>query len=542
MDRFDLFSGAFRMVCANAYARFVADLTAPRQAQDRLLAELVHGIGGTEYGRHHRLARHDGYEAFARKLPIVDYDEIRPWIQRQRHSRHSVICPGGAAFYERTSGSSGASKDIPYTQGLQGSFVRMFLLWAYDCLSHGPQLRSASTFISVSPNVSPQPPSDTGIRVGLQDDTDYLPALLRWLFGRFLVLPRGLRQITDAVTFKRILAAHLLGAPALEVVSVWNPSYFSSLLEFIESNRELVAADLRAGKIEAGSQVFELSKAGIGSRRRARLLEGAALDFVELWPQLKLLTCWTDGNAALVLEPLRRRLPHAVVQGKGLVATEAPMTIPLWLAQAPVPLLTEVFFEFVGDDGGVYRLHELEAGGRYDLVISQRGGLARYRIGDRVEVAGRFRATPTLRFVGRSRQVSDLVGEKLNENFVRDALGRHALLAQARWMLLPSVTQDRARYVCLFEGPQPTAGLAGTIDEMLQHAHHYRLARHLGQLQPVALERHERLDDAYLAWSSAQGRKWGNVKPCVLIPDVEHARSFLQYLQATAWRSDGSSS
>lgn len=541
---FELFSRAYRAAYAGAYGRFVAGLAVPRQAQDLLLADIMQSLPGTEYGRHHGLASRDRYEEFAHKLPIVDYERVSPWIQRQIASRRAVISPGGAAFYERTSGSSGASKSIPYTRALQRSFVRMFLLWAYDCLAHGPRLRSGRTFLSVSPNLPAATPRDREVQPTLQDDTEYLPLPLRWLFGRYLVLPRGLRRVNDPHLFRRVLAASLLSEPALEVLSIWNPSYLSSLLQFIEDNRSLVAGDLRAGSIAAGASCFRLPDATAAHRRCcADTLEAAAPDFSALWPELKLLSCWTDASAALVLDPLRRRLPHVLVQGKGLVATEAPMTLPLWQAGAPVPLLMDVFFEFAGDDGKVLRLHEIEEGRCYDLIITQRGGLARYRIGDRVEVAGRFRATPTLRFVGRSQEVSDLVGEKLNESFVRDALNGHAsLLGRACWMLLPKVARGHAGYVCLYDGPQPPGELAKAIDERLQEAHHYRLARQLGQLAPLSVQRHKRLDDAYLAWSVSQGRRWGNVKPCALLSGVERAESFLRYLQTRPEAARGSGS
>ena len=40
-----------------------------------------------------------------------------------------------------------------------------------------------------------------------------------------------------------------------------------------------------------------------------------------------------------------------MVQGKGLLVTEAPMTIPLISAQGCVPVLDEVFFEFEDESG-----------------------------------------------------------------------------------------------------------------------------------------------------------------------------------------------
>jgi hypothetical protein len=539
---FQIFSHAYRAAYAGAYRRFVESLAAPRRAQDRLLAGIVRDLAGTEYGRQHDLAGHDRYEAFASKLPIVEYGQLSPWIERQIASGRPVISPGGATFYERTSGSSGASKPIPYTRTLQRSFVHMFLLWVYDCLAHGPRLRSGRTFLSVSPCLAPRTPAAGKARATPQDDTEFLPVPLRWLFGRYLVVPPGLSRIADPNIFRRALAASLLSEPALEVLSVWNPSYLSSLLQFIEQNRGLVARDLRAGQVAGDAFRFRLPDAAASYRMSiAERLEAAAPDFQALWPQLKLLSCWTDASAALVLEPLRRRLPHVPVQGKGLVSTESPITVPLWQASAPVPLVTDVFLEFAGDDGSVRRLHEIETGGRYDLIITQRSGLARYRIGDRVEVVGRFRSVPTLRFVGRSAEVSDLVGEKLNEGFVRRALGRDSALYQVRWILLPTITHGQAGYLCLYDGPQSPGALAQAIDERLQAAHHYRLARQLGQLEPLRAQRQARLDDAYLAWGESQGRTWGNVKPCALLSSVERAESFLGYLRAVPEAAHGSS-
>ena len=534
------FSNLFRRAYARPYRRFRTSLSFPQQTQEQLLAELLSGMRETEYGKHYGMAQADRYEEFAAKLPIVTYEDISPWIQRQRTSTRRIICPEPIAFYERTSGSSGRSKLVPYTQGLRNSFVRMFLLWVYDILSNGPSLHSGSTFLSVSPKLRPQAPYEDDLDAGLNDDTEYLPRALRWLVGRYLVAPLDLRAISDAVIFRRVLAAYLLDEPGLEVVSVWNPSYLTSLLDFIDGHRDLIAEDLRSGKINAGGRLFRLSS-GTAARRREIVdwLRAGGRDFGGVWPEMKLLSCWTDGNAALMLDTLRLRLPRVTVQGKGLIATEGPMTIPLWESSAPVPLLSEIFFEFIDATGRVVRLHELELGARYDIVMSQRGGMMRYRIGDRVEVAGLVGATPALRFVGRSQNVSDLVGEKLNETFVRDALREIGALASGRWMLLPTSTSAAPHYVCLYDGPRPSIDLDLVIDQHLQESHQYHLARQLGQLGPVEVRHCARLDETFLAWNASEGRKLGNVKPCILLSGAQRAASFLQHLSAVRNRESG---
>src|SRR5262249_7148496 len=127
-------------------------------------------------------------------------------------------------------------------------------------------------------------------------------------------------------------------------------------------------------------------------------------------------------------------------QGKGLLATEAPLTLPLIEAKGYVPMLTEVFFEFFDASGNVRLLHELEPGREYEVIVTQQGGLYRYRIGDRVCATHLYKETMCMEFTGRSNRVCDLVGEKLNENFVRDCLAKVSSTTSFQ-MLLPVLSK-----------------------------------------------------------------------------------------------------
>src|SRR2546422_11494220 len=75
------------------------------------------------------------------------------------------------------------------------------------------------------------------------------------------------------------------------------------------------------------------------------------------------------------VEALRHRFPGVLLQGKGLLATEAPITIPLINAPAPVPLVDEVLLELEDQAGRVHPLHEVDDGGVYGVIVTQRGGL-----------------------------------------------------------------------------------------------------------------------------------------------------------------------
>ncbi len=133
---------------------------------------------------------------------------------------------------------------------------------------------------------------------------------------------------------------------------------------------------------------------------QARLAALAAGDLPALWPHLQLVSVCNHAMGAAGAAELARLLPHTFHQGKGLLTTEAPLTIPLRASGGYVPLVNDILYELEADDGAVVPLHVAEVGREYALVISQAGGLVRYRIGDRVRVTHVWRAIPCMEYVG----------------------------------------------------------------------------------------------------------------------------------------------
>ena len=79
--------------------------------------------------------------------------------------------------------------------------------------------------------------------------------------------------------------------------------------------------------------------------------------------------------------------------------------------------------------GGTLLSHELSVGADYELVITNLGGLCRYRIGDVVKVVGFHKNGPLVEFQYRIGQLLNLRGEKLSEPQFERALSRALCLA-----------------------------------------------------------------------------------------------------------------
>ena len=459
---------AIRAYARPMMARYQAALNQPEAAQNRLLSRIVCGIASTEYGKAHGI---NSIERFKRRCPIVTYDELSPWIDKQRATEQRVIVPDKVRFYEKTSGSSGPQKYIPYTNALRNSFTRMFLLWSHNLLLHVPRIAQGKLYFSVSPNFDSERTTGQGVPVGLADDADYLGGLWRAALSPFLHSDPSFGKINDPAVFIRSLALFLLRCEQLSAVSVWNPSFMLVLLQWLEANRASVLAEL-------GPQL---------SPQRRAALQAAPINWPALWPRLALISCWTDANAAPLADKLKQHFPAVYVQGKGLLATEAAMTIPLVGVQGGAPLVEQTYFEFLTPAGELRTLAELKIGERYEIVISQQAGLCRYRMGDEVEVVDYYCNTPTLRFTGRNNRTSDLVGEKLNEAFVGQLIEQLPLETSGFRALL-AIRQPRDGYVLVLDkAPARAAELAEQLEQQLQQAYHYRQARALGQLQAASV-------------------------------------------------------
>ncbi len=523
--------GALKTYARPASGRFNKAADHPRRAQQTLVRQLVKRVSQTEYGRQHQIDGSEDLDLFRQRLPIVTYETLAPWIEKQKAQGGKVLVDEPVVHFEKTSGSSGPAKYIPYTASLKRSFEQMFLTWAYDVLAHGPTLRTGSIYFSVSPALCEETQTKQGIPIGMEDDADYLSPRLQSLLRPFFVADPRHKRLRRAADFKRALALTLISASDLEIISVWSPSFLTVCLDYIRDNTAALLADLQAGRVCLDGIDFEYPR--LSSARETALRRG---DWPALWPFLSLISCWSSSQAQSGAARLQAAFPNVLVQGKGLLATEAPMTIPFIGSEGFAPMVGDIFFEFEDAAGNLFLIDELCCGQEYELIISQPGGLSRYRLGDRIVVNGQYRNTPTFDFVGREASVCDLVGEKLNEQFVATCLQSQDLIG----VLLPAKQGDLAPHYTLLTNTTAKAAtsLAHAFDEALMASFHFRNARLLGQLAPTQVQHAANPEALLLDHFVAKGICLGDIKPRALLSDLEDAQAILAQVKFGAAGAD----
>lgn len=524
----------YRAAAAPAALRFARALRDPAAAQAAILARIVRENRDTVFGRAHGFGEIRDAAGFRARVPVRDFTGLEPWIRRACDGRADELTRAPVRFVEPSGGTSGLSKEIPYTAPLLAEFSAATLPWIADLLRSRPALRGGRAYWAVSPPARRRERTEGGVPVGMEHDSDYFPPVARALLDRSLGVPRAVSRIPDLAACRLVTLRALLAMPDLAMISVWSPSFLTLLAGALDDAWDDVLASMESGRLPtqlAPELRGELERAlparpDLARRLRRRFGQRAPEELGAVWPRLALVSCWTDGHARRALEGMRRRFPRVEVQGKGLLATEGVVSIPLFRADAPVAAVTSHYLEFLpdGDASTARGVHELEAGATYEVVLTTGGGLYRYRLQDRVRVEGRLEHTPTLRFVGRADRASDLAGEKLTPELVEHVLARAAAETGVHppFALLAPSWGEPPRYRLYAEGPAPHVGaLATAVERILLDAHHYGLCRALGQLgaiEGVAVVDGER---AYERVCTARGQRAGSIKPPALDAGTE---------------------
>jgi len=381
--------------------RFRRALRQPQETQARKLEGYVQRNAHTSFGKAHRFDSIRTYEEFSRRVPLSDYNSLEPWIIRIQNGENEVITSELVTHLVPTSGSTGARKLIPFTRELQREFNAAIAPWLVDLQRQFPGLLGGPAYWSITPATKATILEKSAVPIGFDSDTAYLGGTRQWLAKQVMAVPADLQNLDSFEAFRYRSLLHLLRCRELRLISVWHPSFLTLLLDALPVHWENLLSEIahtRGSLVGRPRCADELCAIGPGEPAK-------------LWPELRVISCWGDGNAETAIAQLETRFSEAFIQRKGLLATEAVVTIPFLGSQ--LLAVRSHFFEFMDDQGRIRLSHELRKGADYEVVITTGGGLWRYRLQDRVRVTGSLAKTPCLQFLGRSGNVSDRFGEKL---------------------------------------------------------------------------------------------------------------------------------
>ena len=499
-----------------AYWQFRHALSEPQVVQQRKLQACLERNARTAFGKTHGFDGIRSYDEFTRRVPLADYDSLEPWINRIRSGETNVLTHEHATHLVPTSGSTGARKLIPFTAGSQHEFNAAIGPWLVDLQRDSPGLLSGPAYWSVTPVLRNRTTEESAVPIGFDSDTAYLGGGRGRLAEAVMAVPPGVQRAESLEAFRHETLLHLLSCRELRLISVWHPSFLALLLDSLPAKWEELIATIAKGSANVTAAPRRATELRAANPRRPE----------SIWPGLRVISCWCEGAAEPGAADLQRRFPNVLLQPKGLIATEAVVTLP-FSGRYPLAINSH-FFEFIDDAGHVLPVEALREGDEYEVVVTTAGGLWRYRLGDRVCVTDWAEKTPSLRFLGRSGNVSDRFGEKLSEPFVAEALDKVFGCETPRFaMLAPDEDHAGCRYTLYVEG-MARPHWAESLDHELRRNPHYAYCRDIGQLLPVGLfVIAERGFEAFASRQAAQGTRLGDIKPAALCRTSGWSKTFL---------------
>jgi hypothetical protein len=489
---------------------FRKSLKNPLKTQQRILKTILRRNSKTIFGIRYSFNQISAIKVYQEEVPVTEYEDYLSYIGLIKDGEIKVLTREPVTRFCLSSGTSSSSKLIPFNSRLKREFQNAIAVWLNNIIRNYPSILSGRSFWIISP-IAEADYQESMVPIGFEDDSSYFGAVKKRLIRKVMAVPDEVSHLTDSENYYYALSWFLLKEKNLRLISVWNPLVLLNICrKIIRYNKELIA-DIEQGSMTFPEKIPEhlemvFKKYAAPRPREAIRLKQIFKDVDEnssiipfscnVWPKLTLISCWTDSWASGFISEIEKYFPGIPVQGKGLLATEAVITIPVKFKNIPaaynLPAINSHFLEFRSlDDQKISLIDQLAKGAKYEVIVTTGGGFYRYSLHDIVEVSGYYKNVPILKFLGKSDLVCDITGEKLNEIHVASVIERvereFGLKSSFRFVT-PQITNEIPVYVLMIENiDHPILmdfqnKITGRLDELLFENYHYKNSRKLLQL------------------------------------------------------------
>jgi hypothetical protein len=405
----------------------------PAAAQQRQLLGMVRRNQDTAFGRAHDFARIRSIKDYRARVQRNSYDELSPYIDRMLRGERNVLTADNPAMFATTSGTTGSAKYIPVTPSYVQEYSHGVHVHTYRMFADFHDVLEGRALVSSSSDVEGL--SEGGIPYGAISGyiTRTQPASVK----RFYVLPYDICRVKQVDAKYYLTLRHALVAD-VRLIATPNPSSLLLMADKMTAFADELIHDIRRGTVNPkyvpadapqrlhtgpAADSKRASELATILRREGRLLPR------DVWPNLRVISCWKGGTMPLYLRKLPDVFGDCAIRDLGYMASEGRGGTPLVNSGAAGVLnVTSHFFEFIpveqrdDPDPDVLTADQLESNREYYVFFTTSGGLYRYDINDVVRVVDFYRNTPVIQFVRKGQGMTSITGEKLAESQVTDAL------------------------------------------------------------------------------------------------------------------------
>ncbi|WP_158826673.1 GH3 auxin-responsive promoter family protein [Mucilaginibacter lacusdianchii] len=467
--------------------------------QQKTLLQLVQQAANTSFGQDHGFASIRTYDDFKRQVPIRDYEDLRPYIDRVTHGEADVLWPGKPAYLAKTSGTTSGVKYIPISKQSMPEHIkaaRNALLSYIHETGKSDFVDGQMIFLQGSPVLSEKAGVQTGRLSGIV--AHHVPAYLQKnrLPSYEVNCIEDWEQKVDAIVEETYKADMRL----ISGIPPWCQMYFDRL-----------SAKAGGKKIKDIFPNFKLFVYGGVNYEpyRTRIEEsiGFGIDTIETYPASEGFIAFQDSQ-----------------QDKGLL------------------LLVDsgIFYEFIPADEFYNEqptrlsLQDVELNKNYALIMNTNAGLWGYNIGDTVK----FTSLNPYKIVvtGRIKHYISAFGEHVIGEEVEQALmgvARDEGVDIVEFTVAPQVNPPAGQlpfhewFIEFGKAPKDMQSFSRKVDEALQKKNIYYFDLISGNiLQPLIVRSLQ--PDSFINFMRSQGKLGGQNK----VPRLSNDRKIAEQLAA----------
>jgi len=378
--------------------------------QESILQQLIKVGKGTEYGKSVGLDKVAKYEEFKQAIPIQDYEQMRPWINKIKEAKHNVLWKGKPIYLAKTSGTTSGTKYIPITKDSIPNHINTARNALLCYMAETGNTRFADgklIFLSGSPELERVGDIPTGRLSGIVNH--HVPKYLRsnqmpsYETNCIEDWETKLNKIVDE-TIKQDMTL-ISGIPP------WMQMYFDELIK--RSGKKVGELFPNFSVMVQGGVNFEPYK--------AKLFEsiGRKIDCIELFPASEGFFAFQDSQNA-----------------EGLLLNTN----------------SGIYFEFIpaaeiyNDNPTRLSLKDVKVGENYAMIINSNAGLWGYNLGDTIK----FVSTDPYRLVvtGRTKHFisafgEHVIGEEVEYSILRAAEEEHVQITE--FTVAPFVSKNEGK-------------------------------------------------------------------------------------------------
>jgi len=112
---------SIKTIAAKAFAKIIYNKTQswaknPVTTQQKVFKDLIRQAATTQFGIDHNFDTIQTFAHFAKAVPILDYEGLKPYVDRVVHGEANVLWKGKPLYFAKTSGTTSGAKYIPLTK------------------------------------------------------------------------------------------------------------------------------------------------------------------------------------------------------------------------------------------------------------------------------------------------------------------------------------------------------------------------------------------------------------------------------------------